>query len=45
MDFRVLGTLEVTGADGPRHVHGRKELCVLAAALRRGRGRWLRDVV
>jgi hypothetical protein len=34
MDFRVLGTLEVTGADGPRHVH----------ALRRGRGRSLRDV-
>src|SRR3954452_21436608 len=33
MEFRVLGTLEVAGADGPRPVHGRKELAVLAYLL------------
>src|SRR3954454_6792557 len=33
MEFRVLGTVEVTGADGPREVRGRKELCVLAYLL------------
>ena len=26
MDFRVLGPVEVRAADGPREVHGRKEL-------------------
>src|SRR3954453_16281976 len=33
MEFRVLGTVEVAGADGPRPVHGRKELAVLAYLL------------
>src|SRR3954470_4337767 len=33
MEFRVLGTLEVDGADGPRPLHGRKELAVLAYLL------------
>src|SRR3954449_7996391 len=33
MEFRVLGSLEVSSADGPREVHGRKELCVLAYLL------------
>src|SRR4051794_32911300 len=33
MEFRVLGTVEVGGADGPRDVRGRKELCVLAYLL------------
>src|SRR3954451_13340956 len=33
MEFRVLSTVEVTGADGPREVRGRKELCVLAYLL------------
>src|SRR3954447_14607593 len=33
MEFRVLGTIEVAGADGPRPVHGRKELAVLAYLL------------
>src|SRR4051794_20218643 len=33
MEFRVLGTIEVQGADGPRQVHGRKELAVLAYLL------------
>src|SRR3954452_7981016 len=33
MEFRVLGSLEVSAADGPREVHGRKELCVLAYLL------------
>src|SRR3954469_14091884 len=33
MEFRVLGSLEVSSADGPREVHGRKELWVLAYLL------------
>src|SRR3954454_2888704 len=33
MEFRVLGTVEVTGADGPREVRGRKELCGIAYLL------------
>src|SRR5947208_14076187 len=33
MEFRVLGTVEVAGADGPRPLHGRKELAVLACLL------------
>src|SRR3954463_7304517 len=33
MEFRVLGSLEVSGADGAREIHGRKELCVLAYLL------------
>src|SRR4051794_12920950 len=33
MEFRVLGTVEVAGADGLRPVHGRKELAVLAYLL------------
>src|SRR3954470_921253 len=33
MEFRVLGSLEVSAADGPREIHGRKELCVLAYLL------------
>ncbi|TMM06097.1 MAG: AfsR/SARP family transcriptional regulator [Actinobacteria bacterium] len=33
MEFRVLGTVEVAGADGPRPLHGRKELAVLAYLL------------
>src|SRR3982751_2828855 len=33
MEFRVPGSIEVAGADGPRQVHGRKELAVLAYLL------------
>ncbi|HEY3020194.1 MAG TPA: BTAD domain-containing putative transcriptional regulator, partial [Solirubrobacteraceae bacterium] len=33
MEFRVLGTVQVAGADGPRPLHGRKELAVLAYLL------------
>src|SRR4051794_6579953 len=33
MEFRVLGTVEVAGTDGPRPLHGRKELAVLAYLL------------
>ena len=33
MDFRVLGPVEVRAGDGPREVHGRKELAVLAYLL------------
>src|SRR4051794_33563334 len=33
MEFLVLGPIEVAGTDGPRPVHGRKELAVLAYLL------------
>src|SRR4051812_26609721 len=33
MEFLVLGPIEVAGTDGPRPVHGRKELAVLACLL------------
>ena len=33
MEFRVLGSLEVVGAEGPLELHGAKERAVLAYLL------------